>query len=44
MMEALDIKIALEWGCSLGWRKMVCESDSQIIVDMINNKRVDDVK
>ena len=23
--------------CSLGWRKIVCELDSQIVVDMINN-------
>lgn len=42
VMEALAIKIAIERGCSLGWRKMVCESDSQIVVDMINNQRVDD--
>ena len=41
-MEALAIKLAMERACSLGWRRMVCESDSQIVVDMINNQRVDD--
>ena len=42
VMEALAIKLAMERACSLGWRRMVCESDSQIVVDMINNQRVDD--
>ena len=42
MMEALAVKEAMERACSLGWRKMVCESDSQIVVDMINNKSVED--
>ena len=28
MMEALSIKLAMERACSLGWRRMVCESDS----------------
>ena len=37
VMEALAIKVAMMWACSLGWRKIVCESDSQIVVDMINN-------
>ena len=42
VMEALAIKLAMERACSLGWRRMVCESDSQIVVYMINNQRVDD--
>ena len=37
VMEALAIKLAMEQAFSLGWRRMVCESDSQIFVDMINN-------
>ena len=37
VMEALAIKVAMRWAFSLGWRKIVCESDSQIVVDMINN-------
>ena len=36
-MEALAIKDAIERGCSLGWRQIICESDSQIVVDMLNN-------
>ena len=28
MMEALAIKEAMERACFVGWRKMVCESDS----------------
>ena len=43
LMEALAIKIALERGCSLGWRNFICESDSQIMVDMLNNQKLDDV-
>ena len=42
VMEALAIKVAMMWACSLGWRKIVCESNSKIVVDMINNKSVDD--
>ena len=42
VMEALAIKVATERAYSLGWRRMVCESDSQIVVDMINNQSVDD--
>ena len=37
VMKALAIKVAMMQACSLGWRKIVCESDSQIVVDMINN-------
>ncbi|XP_059073394.1 uncharacterized protein LOC131874163 [Cryptomeria japonica] len=42
-MEALAIKTAVERGCSLGWRRIICESDSQIVVDMLNNQRLDGV-
>ena len=42
VMKSLAIKVAMMWACSLGWRKIVCESDSQIVVDMINNKSVDE--
>ena len=43
LMEALAIKVAIEHGCTLGWWKIICESDSQIIVDMLNNQRLEDV-
>ena len=42
-MEALAIKVGIERGCSLGWRKIICESDSQIVVDMLNNQKLEDV-
>ncbi len=42
MMDALAIKVAMVQACSLGCRRMVCESDSQIVVNMINNQRVDE--
>ena len=28
LMEALAIKIPVERGCSLGWKEIICESDS----------------
>ena len=37
LMEALAIKIVVERGCSLGWKEIICESNSQIVVDMLNN-------
>ncbi|XP_059077196.1 uncharacterized protein LOC131876295 [Cryptomeria japonica] len=43
LMEALAIKIAVERGYSLGWRRIICESDSQIVVDMLNNQKLEDV-
>ena len=43
LMEALAIKIAIERGCSLGWKKIISESDSQIVVDMLNNQSLEDV-
>ncbi|GLJ09022.1 hypothetical protein SUGI_0100110 [Cryptomeria japonica] len=43
LMEALAIKIVVERGCSLGWRKIICELDSQIVVDMLNNQNLNDV-
>ena len=43
LMEALAIKIAMERGCSLGWKEIICESDSQNVVDMLNNQRLENV-
>lgn len=42
-MEALVVLMALERGCALGWSKIICESDSQVVVDMLNSQRVEDV-
>ena len=43
LMEALAIKIFVERGCSLGWKEIICEFDSQIVVDMMNNKSLENV-
>ena len=43
IMEDLAIKDGIEHGCLLGWRKIICESDSQIVVDMLNNQKLEDV-
>lgn len=39
-MEGLAILRALEQDFALGWRKVICESDSQIIVNMLIVKKV----
>lgn len=36
LMEALTFKIVVERGYSLGWRNIICELDSQIVVDVLN--------
>lgn len=36
LMEPLAIKFAIEFGYSLGWRRIMCQSNSQIVVDMLN--------
>ena len=43
LMEALAIKIVVERGCSLGWKRIICESDSQIVVDMLNSQILENV-
>ena len=43
LMEALAIKIFVERGCSLEWKEIICESDSWIVVDMLNNQSLENV-
>ena len=33
----------METGCSLGWKEIICESDSQIVIDMLNNQSLENV-
>ena len=40
-MDALAIKIAIERGCSLGWKRIICESDSHIVVDILNSQNLE---
>ena len=42
-MEALAIMIVIERGCSLGWKRIIYESDSQIVVDMLNSQSLENV-
>ena len=42
-MEALAIKTIVERGCSLGWERIICESDSQIVVDILNSQNLENV-
>ena len=41
LMEALAIKIVVERGCCLGWKRIICESDSQIVVDILNSQNLE---
>ena len=43
LMEALAIKVVVERGCSLGWKRIICEFDSQIFVDILNSQNLKNV-
>lgn len=36
LMEASAILMAIEHAVGLRWRKIVCESDSQVVIDMLH--------
>lgn len=42
-MEGLAILYALERAYALGWHKVICESDSQVIVNLLIEWKVKDV-
>lgn len=42
-MEGLAILWAIEHACALGWCKIICESNSQIIVNLLNEQKVEGV-
>lgn len=42
-MEGLAILYALERAYALGWHKVICESDSQVIANMLNERKVTDI-
>lgn len=42
-MEAVAVLWALERGCALGWRRIIYEFGSQVVIDMLNRQRLDDV-
>lgn len=41
--EGLAILVALEKALALGWRKLICESDSQVLINFLNDQKVTDV-
>lgn len=36
LMEALALLFAMEQACKRGWRRIICESDSQVVVILLN--------
>ncbi|XP_057838008.1 uncharacterized protein LOC131048149 [Cryptomeria japonica] len=43
LMEAQAILLALERTSKLGWRMIICESDSQVVVNLLNRRHLDGV-
>ena len=37
-MEALAILVAVEQCCQRGWKKIICESDSQVVVNLLHSR------
>ena len=35
MMEAIDILYSMKNSCDLGWRRLICESDSQVVIHLL---------
>ncbi|XP_059067440.1 uncharacterized protein LOC131858265 [Cryptomeria japonica] len=42
-MEALVILYVVERRCHLGWRRIICDSNSQVVVNLLNKWTLDDV-
>ena len=38
LMEALAILVAVEQCCQCGWRRIICETDSQVVVNLLNKR------
>ncbi|XP_059065899.1 uncharacterized protein LOC131857393 [Cryptomeria japonica] len=43
LMEARVILLALECASKLGWCRIICESDSQVVVSLLNRQHLDGV-
>lgn len=41
LMEAPTILIALEKVCSLGWHRVICKSNSQLVINWLNKHILD---
>ena len=42
-MEGLAILYALKWAYALGWRKVICEADSQVLVYLLLGRKYSEV-
>ncbi len=38
LMEAIAILYALKTACDLGWRRLIYESDSQVVIHLLNQQ------
>ena len=38
LMEAIAILYAVKNACDLGWRRLICESDSQVVICLLNQQ------
>ena len=38
LMEVMAILYALMNACDLGWRRLICESDSQVVICLLNQQ------
>lgn len=43
LMEAQAILYVVEQCCLRGWSKIICESDSQVVVNMLSSQELEDV-
>ncbi|XP_059068873.1 uncharacterized protein LOC131859298 [Cryptomeria japonica] len=43
LMEALAILFVVERACDLGWSTLICESDSQVVVNLLTQQHSTDV-
>ena len=38
LMEALAILVAVELCCQLGWKRIICETNSRVVVNLLNSQ------
>ena len=38
LMEAIAILYVVKNACDLGWRRLICESDSQVVIRLLNQQ------
>ena len=40
LMEAIAILYTVKNACDLGWRRLICESDSQVVIRLLNQQQL----